>query len=144
LCITGRKKDMIVTAAGKNIAPQRIENIMSDSRYISHFMVYGDGKKFLTGLITLNKEEIKNYLQAMGFEARQNENFSERIEIYALVKRHIEEKNALLARFETIKRFAIVDDDFTIIGGELTPTLKMRRQYISDKYQDVLDTLYKS
>ncbi len=143
LRITGRKKDMIVTAGGKNIAPQRIETIMSDSPYISHFMVYGDGRKFLTALVTLNRAEITRYLQSLGFEGGDSQRLSEHPEVYALIKRHIEEKNAKLASFETIKRFAIIDNDFSIAGGELTPTIKVRRSFTSEKYRLVLDALYK-
>ncbi|MFH1830831.1 MAG: long-chain fatty acid--CoA ligase [Pseudomonadota bacterium] len=142
LRITGRKKDMIVTAGGKNIAPQRIEAIMSDSPYISHFMVNGDGRKYLTALVTLNEAKVIKYLRNLGHEVLEEHKLSGHPEVYTLIKRHIEEKNSKLARFETIKRFAIIDSDFSVAGGELTPTLKVRRQYASDKYRKVLDSLY--
>ncbi len=143
LRITGRKKDMIVTAGGKNIAPQRIEALMANSPYINHFIVQGDGRKFLTALITLNESRAREYLRGLGIEAGSGDELASHPAIRELVERHVEECNKKLSSFETIKRFAILDGDFTVSGGELTPTLKVRRDFTAAKYRDVLDGLYR-
>lgn len=143
LRITGRKKDMIVTAGGKNIAPQRIEAIMSNSPYINHFMVHGDGCKFLTALITLNESRAREYLREMGCEAGPGCELVSHPAIRELIERHVKESNERLSSFETIKRFVILDGDFTVSGGELTPTLKVRRDFAGAKYRDVLEALYR-
>jgi len=143
LRITGRKKDMIVTAGGKNIAPQRIEALMANSPYINHFIVQGDGRKFLTALITLNEPRAREYLKGRGIEAASGSEMASHPAIRELVGRHVEDCNKKLSSFETIKRFAILDGDFTVSGGELTPTLKVRRDFTAAKYRDVLDGLYR-
>lgn len=143
LRITGRKKDMIVTAGGKNIAPQMIEAVMSDSPLISHIMVHGDGRKFLTALVTLNASEVREYLRSRGEEVGDGESLAANPAIREFVEAHISERNEKLSKFETIKRFAIVEGDFTVAGGELTPTLKVRREFTGRKYRETLDALYR-
>lgn len=141
LRITGRKKDMIVTAGGKNIAPQRIEAIMEESPFISHFMVYGDGRKYLTALVTLNEPEVRRRIGGHGAEGGGD--LASHPAVRELIERHVREKNERLSTFETIKRFAVIDGDFSVEGGELTPTLKMRRDFACQKYRDVLEALYR-
>jgi long-chain acyl-CoA synthetase len=143
LRITGRKKDMIVTAGGKNIAPQRIETIMSDSPFVSHFMVHGDGRKFLTALVTLNESEAREYLRSCGTEVGDGESLAANPAIRELIEAHVREGNEKLSKFETIKRFTILEGDFTVAGGELTPTLKVRRDFTGRKYREALDALYR-
>jgi long-chain acyl-CoA synthetase len=143
LRITGRKKEMIVTAGGKNIAPQMIEDVMLSSPLISHFMVHGEGRKFLTALVTLNDSEARDYLRSCGSEVGDGERLAENPAIRKAVEAHIEEKNSKLSKFETIKRFAIIEGDFTVEGGELTPTLKVRRDFTGRKYRESLDALYR-
>jgi long-chain acyl-CoA synthetase len=143
LRITGRKKEIIVTAGGKNIAPQRIETIMSDSPFISHFMVHGDGRKFLTALVTLNESEAREHLRSCGAEVGDGESLATNPAIRGLIEAHVREGNEKLSKFETIKRFAILEGDFTVAGGELTPTLKVRRDFTGRKYREALDALYR-
>ena len=142
LRITGRKKEIIITAAGKNVAPQMIETIMTDTPCISHFVVFGDDKRYLVGLVTLNEEESLSYLEKHGYPIEDPKRVSQHPAIRRLIWKHIEEKNKKLASYETIKQFKIVDGAFTIDGGELTPTLKLRRGEISKKYRDQLDSMY--
>lgn len=142
LRITGRKKEIIVTAGGKNIAPQMIESLMGESPYINYFLAYGDGRKYLTGLLVLNAEAARQYLTQHGFVPKNGEPLAGHFAIRELIARQIEEKNKSLASFETIKKFAIVDGDFSVAGGELTPTLKIRRSFICEKYKDLLGSLY--
>jgi long-chain acyl-CoA synthetase len=127
LRITDRKKDIIVTAAGKNIAPQNIENLLKQSALISQAMVHGDKRPYLVALVTLNPDAVAR----IGAE-----------EVRARVQSEVDAVNARLSSFETVKKFAILDKDFSIEGGELTPTLKVKRKVVSDRYKGTLDALY--
>ena len=139
LKITDRKKDIIVTSGGKNVAPQKIENLLKNHRYISQAMVYGDKKNYLTALITLNTEEVLKFSKIHQIPESQ---------IYAhpsiekLISDLILETNKSLASFETIKKFRILKNDFSIETGELTPSLKVKRKYCSEKYKDVIQSMY--
>jgi long-chain acyl-CoA synthetase len=127
LKITDRKKDIIVTAGGKNVAPQNLENLIkSASPLISQVVVHGDKRKYLTALITLEAEAAKKLSQD---EARQ------------AVQAVLDQANAQLASYETIKKFAILEKDFEV-GQELTPSLKVKRKVVSDKYKALLDAFY--
>ncbi len=142
LKITDRKKDIIVTAAGKNIAPQPIENLLKTDPLISHVMVHGDRRKYLSALVTLNPDEAKRCAREKGISFSTIEDLAEESKMIQIIRKSIDEKNKQLASYETIKRFAIIKKDFTIDGGELTPTLKIKRKVVTERYQDVLDTLY--
>lgn len=142
LKITDRKKDLIVTAAGKNIAPQNIENILKTVPYISHAVVHGDRRKFLTALITLNAESVSHWMKRKRMRLNGYKSPGEHPEVRRLIRLAIEDKNKKLASYETIKRFAILANDFSPEGGELTPTLKLKRKMVVEKYRDVLDSLY--
>lgn len=143
LRIVDRKKDIIITAGGKNIAPQRIETLLTQSPFINHAMVYGDKKKYLTALLTLNDSEIKKFAQREGILYSSFEALAEHPTVKKLIEGVIAEKNKHLARFETIKRFKILAEDFSTETGEITPTLKIRRKFVIGKYQEELDLLYR-
>ena len=140
--ITDRKKDIIVTAGGKNISPQNIETMVKALPFISHVMVHGDRRNYLTALITLDEAEIRDFAAREGIAASSPEALASHPEIRRLVEEHIVAVNARLAPYETIKRFAILPLDFTEAAGELTPTLKIRRREITRKYGNLLDNLY--
>jgi long-chain acyl-CoA synthetase len=142
LRITDRKKDIIVTAAGKNIAPQNIENLIKADKYISQAVVLGDKRKYLSALITLNKDEILTFAETAELSTDDYSKLLHGPQIHDLIKRIIDEKNKKLARFETVKKFAILDGDFSQETGELTPTLKVKRRFVNEKYKSVLDRLY--
>lgn len=142
LRITDRKKDIIVTAGGKNIAPQNIENILKAVPFISQVMVHGDKRKYLSALVTLNQEAVEKFARKEGIPYRDFGELTRHPKVFSLVKRAIDEKNRGLASFETIKRFAILENDFSQETGELTPTLKVKRKFVSDKYKGILDQLY--
>ncbi|MBI4411781.1 MAG: long-chain fatty acid--CoA ligase [Deltaproteobacteria bacterium] len=142
LKITDRKKDIIVTAAGKNIAPQNIEGLLKTDPLISQVMVHGDRRKYLSALITLDKNEVIQYAKSNRISFQDYADLVENEKIYDLIKQRIEEKNRHLARYESIKKFAILKDDFSVETGELTPTLKVKRKFTSEKYKEVLDSLY--
>ncbi|HBQ20916.1 MAG: hypothetical protein A2Z91_08685 [Deltaproteobacteria bacterium GWA2_38_16] len=141
LKITDRKKDIIVTSGGKNVAPQKIENLLKTNRYISQAMVYGDKKNYLTALITLNDEEMVKFAQHEHLPSLKNELYHHP-KVETLISTVISETNKNLPSFETIKKFKILKNDFTIETGELTPSLKVKRKYCSEKYKDVLQSMY--
>lgn len=142
LRITDRKKDMIVTAGGKSIAPQNIENHLKTDPLFSQVMVYGDKRKYLTALVTLNYDEAAKYAQAHGIAYHSAKELAHHEAIRQRVAEVIKEKNKHLASYETIKRFQIVPEDFTQESGELTPTMKPRRKVIAHKYKALLDAMY--
>lgn len=142
LKITDRKKDIIVTAAGKNIAPQAIENLLKTDPLISQVMVHGDRRKFLSALITLNIDELKKIAEGLKVKIDDLAQAVKNQKIFDFVKKRIDEKNKQLASYETIKRFAILDIDFTVEGGELTPTLKVKRKLVTERYKSLLDSFY--
>ncbi|MBI2609281.1 MAG: long-chain fatty acid--CoA ligase [Deltaproteobacteria bacterium] len=142
LRITDRKKDIIVTSSGKNVAPQNIENYLKSDPYISQVMVYGDKRNYLTALVTLNREEIEKFahqkriIYGDWFELVASEDVRE------LIQEIISEKNKTLSSYQTIKKFKILEQDFSIESGELTPTLKVKRKYCNEKYKNILDSMY--
>ena len=132
LQIIGRKKDILVTAAGKNISPAKIETKFDDDPYISHLVVYGDGKKYLTAGVWPNLEVVE--------EALDEEPTTRAIR--GLIEPRVDEGNADLARYETIKKFAIIEEPLTVDNGLLTPTLKVKRNDVYDAFEDQFEALY--
>ncbi|MGH2936459.1 MAG: AMP-dependent synthetase/ligase [Gaiellaceae bacterium] len=124
--ITDRKKDLIITAGGKNIAPQNLENALKSSRFVSQALVVGDRRPYVTALITLDRDEVK----ASGRDAEQ------------LVQELVDDVNRDRVRVEQIKRFALLPRDFSQEEGELTPTLKLRRRVVHDHFADEIEGLY--
>jgi long-chain acyl-CoA synthetase len=141
--ITDRKKDIIVTAGGKNVAPQNIENAFkSRCPLVSQMMVHGDKRQFLSALVTLNEEAIVPWARERGLPADPAA-LSKHPDVIALIQKEIDALNASLASYETIKKFAILPRDLTQEAGEMTPTLKVKRKFCSEKYQDILDGFYR-
>jgi long-chain acyl-CoA synthetase len=141
LRITGRKKELIITAGGKNVAPQMIESMIAKSPYVDHVMLYGDGKKYIVAIISLNADSTLGYLASHGIAASKDQ-LAEHPAVSRLIQREIDVVNAKLASFETVKRFAITPDGFSVDGGELTPTMKVRRGFVAGKYSYLIDSLY--
>jgi len=141
LRITGRKKDLIITAGGKNIAPSAIEGHIATSKYINQVVVVGDRKKFLTALITLDEENITEYAKNNGIAFNDFEELFTNDKIIALIDSVIKEKNKDLPSYETIKRFTIVPE-FTIENKMLTPTMKIKKAVALEKYKDKIEELY--
>lgn len=142
LRITDRKKDIIVTSGGKNIAPQNLENLLKNDRYISQAFVYGDRKKFLTALLTLAPEEIVAWAARQGIPERGVEALAKHPGVLRLIRERVDEVNRGLASFEQVKKFAVLETDFSQETGELTPTLKVRRKVVVEKYGRILDEFY--
>jgi len=142
LSITGRKKDLIVTAGGKNIAPQNIENLIRSMPLISQAMVCGDRRKYLTALITLNEKELIDFAGRENLEDRDPVALAGHPAVFRAVEEHVQAVNRRLAPHEQIRRFTILSRDFTEEAGELTPTLKIRRQEIAHRYGEEIELLY--
>ena len=142
LKITDRKKDLIITAGGKNIAPQRVEKTMRTSRYVSQVLVFGDKKKFLTAVFTLDKDQVAAWAVKHGIDYNSWQELCQSPQVRDLMQSEVQEKNKELASFETIKKIYIAPADFSIEGGELTASLKVKRKVVTEKYRDELEALY--
>jgi long-chain acyl-CoA synthetase len=141
LKITGRKKDIIITAGGKNITPANLEAEIKQSPYVSQCVVIGDRRPFLTALITLDMEECVKLADERGWSKDPAE-LGRLPEMRELIQSHIDEINKKFARVEQVKRFEILPADLSQEGGELTPTLKVKRNVVADKYEKEIEALY--
>jgi len=139
--ITGRKKDIIITAGGKNLTPANLEGDLRRSRWISQAVMFADRKPFPVALITLDAEEIVPWAQAEGLPTDIGE-LVRTPQVQALVQAELDEANARYAQVEQIKKFKILNRDFTIEGGELTPSLKLKRNVVYDTYADDFEGMY--
>jgi long-subunit acyl-CoA synthetase (AMP-forming) len=142
LQITDRKKDILITAGGENIAPQLIEGLLKGIPVIAQAVVVGDRKKFLAALVTLDAERVAAEAEAAGSPARTVEAAAACPIFRKHLDKQIAELNTRLARVQTIKKFAIVPTEFTIDGGELTPTMKVKRKVVNEKYKAQIEAFY--
>ena len=142
LRITDRKKDIIVTSGGKNVAPQNVENLLKTDKFVSQAFVYGDRKKYLTAILTLVPEEIGKWAGENGIAERDIVALARDTRVVAMMGARVDEMNRSLASFEQIKKFVLLGNDFTQETGELTPTLKVKRKVVIQKYGMLLDALY--
>ncbi|MEZ4579298.1 MAG: long-chain fatty acid--CoA ligase [Desulfobacterales bacterium] len=142
LSITDRKKDLIITSGGKNIAPQKIEGIFKFDPLFAQFIVVGERKKFLSALVNINLEQAERLAAQQNIGFSKPEDLLDNNEFLKIIDTHIAEKNQQLARYETIKKYRIIRDEFSQEGGELTPSLKMKRNVIYEKYSDLIDEMY--
>jgi long-chain acyl-CoA synthetase len=138
--ITDRKKDIIVTAGGKNVAPQNLENDLKTEPFISQVVVHGDKRKFLSALVTLNEENIRKWAAENGTTLA--EPLHEDATVQARVQAAFDAVNAKQPSYATIKKTAVLPKDFTQESGELTPTLKVKRKVVSERYRKILDGFY--
>jgi long-chain acyl-CoA synthetase len=142
LRITDRKKDIIVTSGGKNVAPQNIENLLKNDKFVSQAFVYGDRRKYLAALITLSAEEIGKWAEQNGIPERDTVLLAKNPRVEAMMRARVDEINRQLASCEQVKKFVLLGADFTQETGELTPTLKVKRKVVIQKYGSLLDALY--
>jgi len=140
LKITDRKKDIIVTAGGKNVAPQNLENELKTEPFISQAMVHGDKRRFLSALVTLNEENVRKWAAESGVQLAPRLPDDPRVR--ERVQKAIDAVNEKQASYSTIKKFAILEKDFTQESGELTPTLKVKRKVVAERHRAVLDAFY--
>ena len=144
LYITGRKKDIIITAGGKNITPANLENGLKQNQYISQGVVYGDRRPYLTAIVTLDPEEIATYAKEHDLGTTDAAELARRPEVRALVQGAVDQVNEKVARVEQIKKFTILPADLSQEAGELTPTLKVKRNVVYEKYSKDFDAMYAS
>ncbi len=142
LLVTGRKKDIIITAAGKNISPAEIENQLRFSPYIADAMVVGDGRKYLACLIGINFEAVASFAREHGFEFNTLADLCHLEEIKVLLQAEVDRANELFSRPEQIKRFHLLDREFKPGDEEMTPTMKLKRNVIIERYRDLIDAIY--
>ena len=142
LFITDRKKDLIVTAGGKNIAPQPIENRFVANKYVTQAVVIGDRRQFLSVLIVPNFETLDDFAGGKGIGAMSQTDLVRHPEVGALFEGILNEMNADLPGFSQIRKFTLLEREFTLDDGELTPTMKIKRFAINTKYKDIIDTMY--
>ncbi len=142
LFITGRKKDIIITAGGKNLTPANLENDLKQSRWISQAVMHGDRRPFPSMLITLDEEEVVPWARERGIEDATVAALSKHPDVIALIQGVLDEANAKYAQVEQVKRFFILDHDLSQETGELTPTLKVKRNVVNEKYAERFDALY--
>ena len=141
LTITGRKKDIIITAGGKNLSPANLENDLQRSRWISRAFMHGDRRPYPVALITLDPEEITAYASEHGLPAGLGE-LAAHPAVHQLIQTDLDGVNARYAKVSQIKRFVVLDHDLTQEAGHLTPTLKVKRSAVEKQYAAVLDRLY--
>lgn len=142
LKITGRKKEIIVLSSGKNVAPALVENLVKENHLVSQCFLYGDGKSYCVALITLNQIESEMFAKANQIEFETFADLTKHQAIGDLIDATVEKTNARVSSSEQIKKFAILERDFSLEDDEITPTLKVKRNVVSEKFADVLQKLY--
>jgi len=143
LRITGRKKEIIVLSSGKNVAPALTENLVKENHLVSQCFLYGDGKSYCVALITLNQEESEMFARANKIEYKNFVDLTNNLTIFELIKQSVEKANARVSSSEQIKRFKILERDFSVEADEVTPTMKVKRNVVSEKFADEIAALYK-
>ncbi|MBI1760109.1 MAG: long-chain fatty acid--CoA ligase [Acidobacteria bacterium] len=140
--ITDRKKDLLKTSLGKYIAPQPIENLIRGIPMVEQVIVIGNARKFAAALIVPNLDALRTYAKSLALEVKEAAQLAQQPRILEYFKKKVDEVTRELAPHEKIKKIALIPQEFTIEGGELTPSLKIRRKFVEDKYRDVIDALY--
>jgi long-chain acyl-CoA synthetase len=142
LTITDRKKELLKTSGGKYIAPQPIEQLIKSSRFVNQVVVIGDNRRFASALIVPEWDQLEAYAKIKGLKLGTREEFCRHPRIVDLFERQIAARTENLAQFEKIKRIALLTQEMTVEGGELTPTLKVKRRVVDEKYRDAIDGIY--
>ncbi|MDF1591748.1 MAG: AMP-binding protein [Desulfobacterales bacterium] len=143
LKITDRKKDIIVTAGGKNITPQYIENKLKFSPYINDAVVIGDGRKYLASLIMIDEDNVVKYAQDHKIQFSTYKDLTQHPEIIKLIHAEVEEVNQSLSRVEQVKKFTLLPKKLYEEDGEVTPTMKVKRKYVNKAFSDLIEKMYK-
>lgn len=142
LKITGRKKELVVTSTGKKVPPALLENLLREHHLISQALAYGDNKSYITALITLNQLETESFAGRNGIAFETFADLTKAPEIRSLVQTIVNRVNERVSSTEAIKKFVILAHDFTVEADEITPTMKVKRKVVSEKYRDVLEGMY--
>jgi long-chain acyl-CoA synthetase len=144
LTITDRKKEIIITSGGKNIAPSEIENRLKCSPYINEAIVIGDGRKFLSALIQIEYDNVAKWAQEQSIAYTTFKSLAQNSQVYELIRHEINEANKEFAQVEAIKRFRLLDKELDHDDDELTATLKLRRKTIYKKFANIIEEIYSS
>jgi long-chain acyl-CoA synthetase len=142
LAITDRKKDLIITASGENIAPQAIENQLKTDKFIANALICGDRRPFLTALLVPNFDNLIRYAHLKQIDFLSMCDLVNHPRVLELLRRRVEQLQASQPRFQQIKRFTLLSRDFSAVEGEVTPTMKVRRQAVSEKFRHLIDSMY--
>jgi len=140
--ITDRKKDIIVTAGGKNVAPQPIENVLKTNTYVNDVLVIGDRRKFMSALVVPNFEKLEEYAKFNNIPYKDKKDLIKNEDIVKFLEAEIDRATPNLASYEKVKKIALLDRELTIADGEITPTFKIKRNGVEKKYKDLIDALY--
>jgi long-chain acyl-CoA synthetase len=141
LRITGRKKDIIITSSGKNITPTNIENALRESRWVSQAVVHGDNRSYLVALLTLDPDEAQALADVLGVDG-DLKTMAAHPRVREALQRDVDAANARFARIEQVKRFVVLEQDLSQAAGELTPTMKVKRSVVEQRYADEFAALY--
>ena len=142
LKITDRKKDIIVTAGGKNIAPQYIENKLKFSSYINDAVVIGDRRKFVSCLIMIDEDNVVKYAQDNKIQFSTYNDLTQSPEIMKLIQGEVNKVNDSLSHVEQVKKFTILPKKLYEEDGEVTPTMKVKRKYVNEAFSDLIEAMY--
>ncbi|HVF51198.1 MAG TPA: AMP-binding protein, partial [Pyrinomonadaceae bacterium] len=140
--ITDRKKELFKTSGGKYLAPQPIEQRIKKSRFVNQVVLIGNGRKFASALIVPNWEQLRSYAQLKGINLEKPSDFCTNPRIIDLFQRQVDSLTEDLSKYERVKKVALLENELTIEGGELTPTLKVKRRVLDEKYKDVIEKMY--
>jgi long-chain acyl-CoA synthetase len=143
LVITDRKKDLLVTSGGKNVAPQPIENLLKTSPYISNAVVIGDRRRFVAALVVPEFDKLKDYATSQGIAFGSLEDLCRDRRVVEFLKSEVDRATPLLASYERVKKIVVLPRDFDIEKGEITPSLKVRRANVTAEYQEAIEALYR-
>jgi long-chain acyl-CoA synthetase len=144
LMITDRKKHLFKTSAGKYIAPTPIENVFLTSKFIDQFVLIGDRRMFLSALIVPDYEALKEYADAHKISYSNESELTSNETIHKLIEEDMSKLQKKLANYEKVRKFALLDRPFTIETGEITPSLKIKRKVVEEKYSDLIEKMYTS
>ena len=144
ISITDRKKDLIKTSAGKYVPPQPIENLLRLSPFVDQALLVGNGRKYVAALVVPNRDQVKEWAVDRALDATDVDSLLTSAELLATIRGEVARLTSHLADYERIKGVALIAHEFTIDGGELTPTLKVRRRFVEEKYRDTIDALYRN
>lgn len=144
LTIVGRKKDLLITAGGENVSPANIQLLLCESPYISQALVIGDRRKFISALITLSEEVLLPWAEANGLGGKPMAELAKEPRVIELVDEAVTKANSQLARVQQVRKYEILQRDFSLEADELTPTMKLKRRVIEKDYADLIDSIYAS
>jgi long-chain acyl-CoA synthetase len=140
--ITDRMKDIIITAGGKNITPSEIENELKFSPYITDAVVIGDRRAFLTALVMIDHENVERFAQELNVPFTNFQSLCRTREVQELIQGEVDRVNAKFARVEQVKKFRLIEHKLTAEDEELTPTMKLKRKLVNEKYRDLIESMY--